>query len=194
MSIMRELSVATNWGNTQLAHDFAGPRPDARCDKENLFAAPFCSSDSKRRPDETHPDKYKTELCKNWEEKGFCSYGNKCRFAHGVDELNYKNRRNNKYKSRPCQAFFSTMFCPYGNRCLFQHDERKVEEINTLYYTLLLQNPQLRDSVAKRRLAVFQSLPDGDEPLLARIYQRETAAVEKMLANDDAAAVTLHEM
>lgn len=31
--------------------------------------------------------KYKTELCKNWSLKGHCSYGKKCRFAHGESEL-----------------------------------------------------------------------------------------------------------
>jgi hypothetical protein len=30
---------------------------------------------------------YKTELCRSWEEKGTCRYGNKCQFAHGEDEL-----------------------------------------------------------------------------------------------------------
>eukprot|EP00826_Nyctotherus_ovalis_P014415 TRINITY_DN14018_c0_g1_i2.p1 TRINITY_DN14018_c0_g1~~TRINITY_DN14018_c0_g1_i2.p1 ORF type:complete len:126 (-),score=23.01 TRINITY_DN14018_c0_g1_i2:44-421(-) len=65
--------------------------------------------------------KYKTELCKNWEERGYCPYGPKCRFAHGVRELNSKEKVNDKYKSKPCQAFFNTMFCSYGNRCLFKH-------------------------------------------------------------------------
>lgn len=27
--------------------------------------------------------KFKTEMCKNWIEQGFCRYGNKCQFAHG---------------------------------------------------------------------------------------------------------------
>ena len=30
---------------------------------------------------------YKTELCRSWEEKGTCRYGNKCQFAHGEEEL-----------------------------------------------------------------------------------------------------------
>lgn len=28
--------------------------------------------------------KYKTELCKTFSEKGYCPYGRKCRFAHGL--------------------------------------------------------------------------------------------------------------
>ena len=29
--------------------------------------------------------KLKTELCKNWEQKGSCKYGDSCAFAHGAD-------------------------------------------------------------------------------------------------------------
>lgn len=35
-------------------------------------------------------EKYKTELCRNWL-NGFCSFENKCVFAHGKDELREKN-------------------------------------------------------------------------------------------------------
>ena len=31
--------------------------------------------------------KYKTELCKQYELNKTCRYGNKCKFAHGTDEL-----------------------------------------------------------------------------------------------------------
>jgi len=31
--------------------------------------------------------KYKTEMCKNWIEFGFCRYGPKCQFAHGSTEM-----------------------------------------------------------------------------------------------------------
>lgn len=30
---------------------------------------------------------YKRELCKNWAESGFCRYGQKCQYAHGLEEL-----------------------------------------------------------------------------------------------------------
>jgi len=35
-------------------------------------------------------EKYKTEICKNYEMDHFCPYGNKCRFAHGKGELKLK--------------------------------------------------------------------------------------------------------
>ena len=31
--------------------------------------------------------KYKTELCKTFSDTGICPYGDKCRFAHGKEEL-----------------------------------------------------------------------------------------------------------
>jgi len=30
---------------------------------------------------------YKTVLCRQWEEAGWCSYGHRCTFAHGEGEL-----------------------------------------------------------------------------------------------------------
>lgn len=43
----------------------------------------------KKKVDST---KYKTEMCKNWLAVGYCSYGNKCRFAHGRNELANKQK------------------------------------------------------------------------------------------------------
>ena len=46
--------------------------------------------------------KYKTEMCRNWMS---CKYGAKCRYAHGINELNYKQDVNSFYKSRNCKLF-----------------------------------------------------------------------------------------
>lgn len=67
-------------------------------------------------------EKYKTELCQKYCENGFCPYGNKCRFAHGKDELVYKKLCNN-YKKKQCKTFFECGYCPYGTRCTFKHNE-----------------------------------------------------------------------
>lgn len=69
--------------------------------------------------------KFKTEMCKNWVEQGFCRYGNKCQFAHGTQEVQYKAPvPNNKYKSKACIQFSGKLACPYGQRCAFQHEMR----------------------------------------------------------------------
>ena len=52
-------------------------------------------------------EKYKTEMCKNWIETGFCRYEQKCRFAHGQEELSPAALRvhQDKYKSKSCRSF-----------------------------------------------------------------------------------------
>ena len=67
-------------------------------------------------------EKYKTELCQKYCENGSCPYGNKCKFAHGKDELVYKKLCNN-YKKKQCKTFFECGYCPYGARCTFKHNE-----------------------------------------------------------------------
>jgi len=88
---------------------------------------------------QSEPDeKYKTELCRNWITLGHCSYGAKCRFAHGEEDLVSKQVFNPKYKSKRCEGFHTTFYCPYGSRCNFIHDENSAYSKRTFYYTYLL--------------------------------------------------------
>ena len=66
--------------------------------------------------------RYKTELCRPFDEVGECKYGDKCQFAHGVHELR-RLPRHPKYKTELCRTFHSNGFCPYGPRCHFIHGE-----------------------------------------------------------------------
>lgn len=68
-----------------------------------------------------HSSRYKTELCRPFEENGFCKYGEKCQFAHGQAELRSMNRHP-KYKTDLCRTFHSVGLCPYGPRCHFIHN------------------------------------------------------------------------
>eukprot|EP00826_Nyctotherus_ovalis_P062461 TRINITY_DN9038_c0_g1_i18.p1 TRINITY_DN9038_c0_g1~~TRINITY_DN9038_c0_g1_i18.p1 ORF type:complete len:176 (-),score=30.12 TRINITY_DN9038_c0_g1_i18:129-656(-) len=139
-------TILSNAWSKNLSHPYLGQGSNY-VEKENAY-----------RDSVQSKYKYKTELCKNWEERGYCPYGAKCRFAHGARELNSKEKINDKYKSKPCQAFFSTMFCSYGNRCLFKHDERAIKDINRVYYATLNKYPSLWEAVTKRRLPVFAEL------------------------------------
>lgn len=65
--------------------------------------------------------RYKTEMCRQYSENGECKYGDKCQFAHGLNELKDVNRHP-KYKTDFCKTFHSKGFCPYGPRCHFIHD------------------------------------------------------------------------
>eukprot|EP00826_Nyctotherus_ovalis_P037123 TRINITY_DN3367_c0_g1_i4.p1 TRINITY_DN3367_c0_g1~~TRINITY_DN3367_c0_g1_i4.p1 ORF type:complete len:337 (+),score=68.68 TRINITY_DN3367_c0_g1_i4:69-1079(+) len=99
-------------------------------------------------------EKYKTELCKNWILCGRCSYGGKCRFAHGPNDLVNKQIYNPKYKSKKCEAFHNALYCPYGVRCNFIHDEGSTSKRRRLYYTYLL-DPQIKLSTAKYALVKY---------------------------------------
>ncbi|XP_008555972.1 mRNA decay activator protein ZFP36L1 [Microplitis demolitor] len=65
--------------------------------------------------------RYKTELCRPFEESGTCKYGDKCQFAHGYNELRNLTRHP-KYKTELCRTFHTIGFCPYGPRCHFIHN------------------------------------------------------------------------
>jgi len=65
--------------------------------------------------------RYKTELCRPYEENGSCKYGEKCQFAHGIHELRNLSRHP-KYKTELCRTFHTIGFCPYGPRCHFIHN------------------------------------------------------------------------
>ena len=100
--------------------------------KKNAFEKVNLQQESKKDP------KYKTEMCKSWETKGFCVYGNKCRFAHGREELFDKSNSNNNYKQKHCTSFYKLGNCLYGFRCHFKHHDNDIKEIERSYYSYLL--------------------------------------------------------
>ncbi|XP_063040665.1 mRNA decay activator protein ZFP36L1a [Engraulis encrasicolus] len=70
---------------------------------------------------QVNSSRYKTELCRPFEENGACKYGDKCQFAHGAHELRSLSRHP-KYKTELCRTFHTIGFCPYGPRCHFIHN------------------------------------------------------------------------
>lgn len=64
-------------------------------------------------------------------EKGYCPYENRCRFAHGIEELRAKDTWGNSelYRTRKCKVFYEKHECKFGERCNFMHDNRKIGEI-----------------------------------------------------------------
>lgn len=82
------------------------------------------ASEPDRRAVQSNSSRYKTELCRPFEESGTCKYGDKCQFAHGVKELR-SMARHPKYKTELCRTFHSTGLCPYGPRCHFIHNSEQ---------------------------------------------------------------------
>lgn len=103
---------------------------------------------------------YKTEMCKNWEKSKTCPYKTKCKFAHGKEELQMKDKEKDpNYKRKDCLGFFKYWNCSYGRRCCNKHDERKFNELVdneiTVMIMMKLVNP---NQVLKRSLPVFEEL------------------------------------
>ncbi|TRY89262.1 hypothetical protein DNTS_031836 [Danionella cerebrum] len=113
--------------------------------------------------------RYKTELCRTYEESGTCKYGTKCQFAHGMDELRGLNRHP-KYKTEPCRTFHTIGFCPYGARCHFIHNAEEQHGLpdNAPPHKSIRERPQLRQSVSfsgfsshTQALGGFHAVPDA---------------------------------
>ncbi|KAI4804016.1 hypothetical protein KUCAC02_025661 [Chaenocephalus aceratus] len=98
---------------------------------------------------QVNSSRYKTELCRPFEENGSCKYGDKCQFAHGIHELRSLSRHP-KYKTELCRTFHTIGFCPYGPRCHFIHnaEERRgpPQQCSPLNSSNKMERPRLQHS------------------------------------------------
>ncbi|XP_045137986.1 uncharacterized protein LOC123520121 [Portunus trituberculatus] len=78
-------------------------------------------SGKKVLPRLSNPLRYKTELCRSFEESGDCRFGQACTFAHGLRELRAV-LRHPRYKTDLCRTYHGAGYCQYGARCHFIHD------------------------------------------------------------------------
>lgn len=86
------------------------------------------------------PNRYKTELCRPFQEYGYCKYGDKCQFAHGLHDLR-SLPRHPKYKTELCRTFYSNGYCPYGTRCHFIHSKNEIQPITGSFPRPIMQVP-----------------------------------------------------
>ena len=109
--------------------------------------------------------KYKTEICNKWKLHGLCVYSNKCRFAHGPEELMNKVVYDMRLKQLSqievkCNSFFEKGICLHGKNCTSSHDKRLSYKHSDLEYTLmlLLNNPDNTFPKGNNnRLSVFEN-------------------------------------
>lgn len=86
-------------------------------------AAPAPPNAPYRPPPGLKNELFKTEMCRSYvATAGFCRYGAKCQFAHGLHELR-PVRRHPRYKTKLCRNWNTHGSCPYGIRCRFIHSE-----------------------------------------------------------------------
>lgn len=94
---------------------------------ERALSAQQQQAQQQRPGGQANSSRYKTELCRPFEENGTCKYGDKCQFAHGAHELRTL-ARHPKYKTELCRTFHTTGFCPYGPRCHFIHNSEETKK------------------------------------------------------------------
>lgn len=92
---------------------------------KTIFSKKFIESPAKDEKMFYHNKRitlYKTEMCRSFNEMGFCKYGDRCQFCHSKEELR-EVQRHPKYKTEICKTFWNDGSCPYGSRCCFVHLE-----------------------------------------------------------------------
>lgn len=104
-------------------HQGAGGSPFHNSASHVIENSHHSSTQQQQPPQQQNTSRYKTELCRPFEENGTCKYGEKCQFAHGLSELRTLTRHP-KYKTEFCRTFHTTGFCPYGPRCHFIHNSK----------------------------------------------------------------------
>ncbi|XP_062275562.1 mRNA decay activator protein ZFP36L1-like [Scomber scombrus] len=140
------------------------PPPGFCISNSSLSSATSPSASRPLAPPSPHiSTRYKTELCRTFEESGVCKYGAKCQFAHGMDEMRGLSRHP-KYKTEPCRTFHTIGFCPYGARCHFIHNADEIQNGNggAPEQKQKLRPPPLRHSFS---FAGFSSSPQTFQPV-----------------------------
>ncbi|XP_048841444.1 mRNA decay activator protein ZFP36L1-like [Brienomyrus brachyistius] len=109
---------------------------------------------------QVNSSRYKTELCRPFEENGSCKYGDKCQFAHGIRELRSLSRHP-KYKTELCRTFHTIGFCPYGPRCHFIHNAEERRGPPPLSSSNKVERPRLQHSYSFAGFSSAGSLQDS---------------------------------
>ena len=120
-------------------------------------------------------NKYKTELCKNFEINGYCKWNENCFFAHGKGEMKLKTLTMQFYKTKICKHFHVNGFCPYATRCQYFHFKKHMvyQELLSSFETKISfcfneSDHRLERTLSKfermqSRLEIFKGLVQGDE-------------------------------
>ena len=72
-----------NFGVT--THNHIDTRSEASTDSDENYQSPAYYQKLVTKNKVTPKDKAKSSLCRNFSEKGYCPYGYKCQFAHGIE-------------------------------------------------------------------------------------------------------------
>lgn len=115
--------------------------------------------------------RYKTELCRQFEELGVCEYGDRCLYAHGTFELKQMPNRHPKFRTERCSAYHDLGYCMFGPRCSFLHQKED--------WVALLR--EIHEKVEKEPWPNFNSVDEraiSDEANLETLYAEEESRLQ----------------
>ena len=84
--------------------------------------------------------------CK-FHDKGYCKFGEKCRFQHYsviCDKLKCPNKHCEKRHPRTCRFFFEENYCKFGSYCFFRHEDPLLAKIKSLEDTLAEKESKIK--------------------------------------------------
>mmetsp|Transcript_17062 Transcript_17062/g.29512 ORF Transcript_17062/g.29512 Transcript_17062/m.29512 type:complete len:205 (-) Transcript_17062:711-1325(-) len=125
------------------------PHHRGRCMFCSHGVLPLMDADGSSDEGDRRDNRFKTDLCRNFEVYGRCPYGKKCLFAHGEEELR-PLRRNPLFKTSPCYWYHKVGICNHGKRCVFAH--------HLPYFDETTPNPSDDDMGHDHRLPIFSAL------------------------------------
>jgi len=130
--------------------------------------------------------RYKTELCRPYEEHGMCKYGDKCQFAHGRQELRSLSRHP-KYKTDLCKTYHTTGLCPYGPRCHFIHNDEEAA-----FNRAGLERQKRERAIRERIQVVIQQQQHQQQKQQQFLAQQQQLIAAAMLENIERSKVALY--
>lgn len=114
-------------------------------------------------------DRYKTEMCRNFQESGSCKFGERCWFAHGHQDL-HSTVRHHKYKTQLCQEFHVTGVCHFGTRCHFIQEDKVSRQHVTSSCGSSSESVQEFEMMSVSSGSTSSSVCSSSPPLSPRIY------------------------
>ena len=107
--------------------------------------------------------RFKTEICRNFKEKGKCLYGDLCQFAHGNEEMQNVGQHN-KYKTKRCQKYWIKGYCAYGPRCNFLHYEERDQVLPKYSQNIQINQKKITTVVRKGSAGEFSGCSSSSTP------------------------------
>lgn len=115
--------VENEWGscdtdscNAEDSISNLGSLPGSRSDLSDTSSDVSGHDEKRMRMNEkSHVQLWRTKLCREWEDRGVCSNGDACEYAHGTNQLH-------------CYYFQAGLICKFGDRCRKIHGRRPVVE------------------------------------------------------------------